>query len=178
MPIHTGSQKTMVLLIRIMMKHYLPHAESVTKFIHLLLLFLLPPSIQIAVAQQLLFPDEFKRPPGSDPGAPVTANVLPNSGGTIFYGQIGSQNVVWINDEPEILDFPGRILETNADFSYVKGVITENESYYVFKDGEYTYIDVNYPSNFSNLIVVYFSEVNNMIIGWARKIIPGVNARD
>jgi hypothetical protein len=58
------------------MKHYVPLSEPGTKYIYLLLLFLLPSSIQIAVAQQLLFPDEFKRPPGSDPGAPVTANAM------------------------------------------------------------------------------------------------------
>jgi CSLREA domain-containing protein len=120
-------------------------------------------------AQKLLFPDEFKRLPESDPNAEITAKVLPNSNNKIFYGTIGSDNVMWVNGEPEKLDFPGKILSSNSDFTYVKGVISENESYYVFKDGEYTYININYAPGFSNLKVVYFSDDGRLIIGTARK---------
>jgi hypothetical protein len=125
--------------------------------------------IHVSRAQQLLFPDEFERLPESDPSATISANVLPNSGGKILYGQIGNQNVRWVDGKVEKLDFPGRILETNSDFSYVKGVITNNQRYFVFKDGEYTYLDIPQNPDLTNLNVRYFSDDGKLIIGTARR---------
>ncbi|MCC5930005.1 MAG: T9SS type A sorting domain-containing protein [Cyclobacteriaceae bacterium] len=122
-----------------------------------------------SIAQMLIFVDELQRLPDSDPSATITAQVLPNSGGKILFGQIGNQNVRWVDGKPEKLDFPGRILETNGDFSYVKGVITNNQRYYVFKDGEYQYMDITLASGYSSINVVYFSDDGNLIIGTGRK---------
>jgi hypothetical protein len=151
------------------MKHYLSGFKRFSNPGSLVFFFLIIFCFHQTNAQKLLFPDEFQRLPESDPGAEITAKVLPNSNNQIFYGTIGSDNVVWVNGEPTKLEFPGTILETNTDFSYVKGEITPGQRYYVFKDGEYTYIDINYASNFSNLDVRYFSDDGTLIIGTATK---------
>jgi CSLREA domain-containing protein len=159
------------------MKHYFTQSQPFSNITLTLIIIFVVSCFQIANAQKLLFPDEFQRLPESDPGAEITAKVLPNSNNKIFYGTIGSDNVVWVNGEPEKLDFPGKILSANADFTYVKGVISENESYYVFKDWEYTYININYAPGFSNLKVVYFSDDGSLIIGTAKKS-DGTNSKD
>src|SRR5690606_35443586 len=121
------------------MKQYLSGFKPFSNPVSLVFFFLIFFCFHQANAQKLLFPDEFQRLPESDPGAEITAKVLPNSNNQIFYGTIGNDNVVWVNGEPTKLEFPGTILETNTDFSYVKGEITPGQRYYVFKDGEYTY---------------------------------------
>ena len=159
------------------MKHYFTESKFFSNTTFSLIIIFVISTFQVANAQKLLFPDEFQRLPESDPGAKITAKVLPNSNNKIFYGTIGPDNVVWVNGEPEKLDFPGKILSANADFTYVKGVISENESYYVFKNGEYTHININYAPGFSNLKVVYFSDDGSLIIGTARKS-DGTYTRD
>src|SRR5690554_359268 len=151
------------------MGHHPPGFKQYSNLISLACFILMIFCSHQANAQKLLFPDEFQRLPESDPGAEITAKVLPNSNNQIIYGTIVSDNVVWVNGEPTKLEFPGTILETNTDFSYVKGEITPGQRYYVFKDGEYTYIDISYASNFSNLDVRYFSDDGTLIIGTATK---------
>ncbi|EOZ96053.1 Protein of unknown function DUF11 [Indibacter alkaliphilus LW1] len=131
---------------------------------------------QSSVGQQLIFVDELERLPDSDPSATITAEVLPGSQGKILYGQIGNQVVRWVDGKPEQLDLPGRILETNADFSLIKGVITNNQRYYVFKDGEISQFNVPESSSFTDLRVEYFSADGSIFIGTARKRIGEITS--
>jgi len=148
---------------------FFSYQSSKGKWTILAIIFLTFLFFHVSIGQQLIFVDELERLPDSSPSANITAQVLPNSGGKILYGQIGNQNVRWVDGKPEKLDFPGRILETNGDFSYVKGVITNNQRYYVFKDGEYHYIDIALASGFSSITVEYFSDDGKLIIGTGRK---------